>query len=155
MLANPHVCTEGCREDRTLERQIHFEPSEGRIRIRFVLLGPEGATQFLWNVWTKGRMEYPFEYVYAPEGWDVGFHALAPRDWQEESDARDCDIVPGGRCYYDGSSLQGEELGKRFMAEGEEVVWAELEERYRDWLLGESYDAITKSAQNEVSSSDA
>ena len=49
----------------------------------------------------------------------------------------ECDLFPSGRCYYDGSSLQGEELGERFMTEGEEVVWAELKERYRGWLLGE------------------
>ena len=72
-----------------------------------------------------------------PKLWDVGFHELTPRDWQDESDGRDCDVVSTGRCFYDGSSLQGEELGRRFMAEGEDVVWAELEDRYRGWLLGE------------------
>lgn len=118
-------------------RKIQFEPSEGRMRVRFLLIGPEGAVQFLWNVPTKGRHEYPFEWVHAPEGWDVGFHALTPRDWQDESDFMECDLLSTGRCYYDGSSLQGEELGQKFMAEGEDVVWEYLEERYRGWLLGE------------------
>jgi len=111
------------------------------MRVRFLLSGDEGAVQFLWNVPTKGRQEYPFEYVYAPEGWDVGFHAVKPSDWQDEDDARECDLLPGGRCFYDGSSLQGKELGKRFMAEGVDVVWQELEELYRGWLLGEDDDA--------------
>ena len=110
------------------------------MRVRFLLIGPEGAVQFLWSVQTKGKREGYLEYVLAPEGWDVGFHALTPRSWQSEGDFMECKLFEQGRCYYDGSSLQGEALGKRFMAEGEEVIWTELEERYRGWLLGEDDD---------------
>lgn len=107
------------------------------MRVRFLLSGEEGAVQFLWNVNTKGRKEGYLEYVLAPEGWDVGFHAVTPRDYQNPNDDQACDVTPTGRCYYDGSSLQGEALGEEFMAAGEDVVWRTLEDRYRIWLLEE------------------
>ena len=123
-----------------LKQDIWFEPSAGRMRVRFLLSGDEGAVQFLWNVPTKGRKEGYLEYVLKPEGWDVGFHALTAREWQDTTDERDCDVTHTGRCYYDGSSLRGEALGEKFMVEGVDVVWQELEQRYRGWLLGEDDD---------------
>lgn len=122
-----------------LTRTIRFEPGGGRMRVRFLLSGEKGATQFLWNVFTEGESRSPWSLgiaVDAPEGRDLGFHAASPRDWQSDDDRIECDVLPQGYCYYDGSPLQGERLGERFHELGEEVVWATLEDRYEVWLEG-------------------
>jgi hypothetical protein len=43
----------------------------------------------------------------------------------------DCPII-GGKCYYDGSALQGQEVGQIMVREGSDAVWKILEERYSE-----------------------
>ena len=44
------------------------------------------------------------------DGWDLGYHAPEPR-WEGQSES-ECHLLDGGKCYYDGSSLNGSELWK-------------------------------------------
>jgi len=63
-------------------------------------------------------------------GADVGYHWDEPR--YEGQKWRSCTARPSGRCYYDGSGLQADELFQKFTREGDAVVWRTLEERYAD-----------------------
>ena len=45
--------------------------------------------------------------------------------------AEDCEYVEGGRCYYDGSSLQAEKVFQVLVEQGDEACWRVLEDRYR------------------------
>lgn len=107
----------------------------------FILKGPKGATQFMFtaNAYlphvqlehrAKGWLRDDRPY----EGYDVGYHSLYPQfDGQEP---QDCDIFPGHKCYYDGSSLQAERWANHiFSIRGkclDDTVWDKLEEEYED-----------------------
>lgn len=110
------------------------------MEIRFTLIGEWGATQFLVytpihlrhvadELWEKANRRYnPFEAA----GADIGYHALHPHyEGQEEYE---CDLLPGGKCFYDGSGLAADEFLPEFVAGGSDVVWPMLEERYHKWF---------------------
>ena len=62
--------------------------------------------------------------------WDVGYHTTKQQySGQTKSD---CDLLKGGKCYYDGSSLRGsvDKVAENFIEHGEKWVWDYLEE---DW----------------------
>ena len=40
----------------------------------------------------------------------------------------------GGRCWFDGSCLASTEVFKKFVTEGEEALWKELEKYYMSWI---------------------
>ncbi len=106
------------------------------VTIRFLLIGPLGATQFvlysgmqLQHIY-KERKGNP-EPGYCPwMGADVGYHSLKPI--YESQTSMECDIIAGGTCYYDGSSLAAVDVANRFVAEGEDVVWEELQKWYQE-----------------------
>lgn len=98
--------------------------------LTFYLHGDHGTVQFkIYTGWLPGqeRMARP---LLAPMAADLGYHWDSPR--YEEQSWLACDLRSGGKCYYDGSGLAAEDLFSRFLAEGEAVVWATLEERYRE-----------------------
>ena len=66
---------------------------------------------------------------------DLGYHSLTPR--YHNQSAYTCDILPGGRCYYDGSGLNSEPVYERLVREGGEAVWDALEQFYRETFAGE------------------
>lgn len=119
--------------------------------IRFLLIGAEGATQFLMNaMWTplgqvdegsrepchvdywRGEQWGEDGLVRPPMGSDLGYHWTAPQ--YEEQQPQTCDVLPGGQCYYDGSGLAADEVLRDFISEGEQAVWRWLEKRYQ-WCL--------------------
>lgn len=129
--------------------------------IRFLLVGPHGAAQFLMNTsWTplgevdedktfeNGYHREPchvdrwekepygtFGYVRPPSGFDLGYHWATPQYPEQEEYARDnCPYIGGRKCYYDGSGLGGDEVLRDFIARGERAVWHHLVKRYR-WCL--------------------
>jgi len=122
-----------------LERAVVFEPgfntgnrNYGRssMKIRFLLRGDKGAAQFLLGTdWTPGFDTTKLGL--GASGWDVGYHAVRPQ--YEGQSEMDCEYLPGGKCFYDGSGLAAAELMERFFAEGENAVWRELEARY-SWI---------------------
>lgn len=141
-----------------LRREIRFEPGHtirkskgdgkdygiGAMNIRFLLHGPRATIQFLMSTgWVPEKVPVPgysfTEWHHsAPNGFDVGYHADEPisedmREWSggRDGQGRECDVRPGGRCFYDGSGLAASDLLDRFMVEGDAPVWAELESWYR------------------------
>lgn len=128
--------------------------------IRFLLVGPQGASQFLMNTsWTplgevdedktfeNGYHREPvhidhwrqetygrFGYIRPPSGFDLGYHWRRPLWEGQEEYARPCPYLDGDLCYYDGSGLAGDEVLRDFIAEGERAVWRHLVKRYR-WCI--------------------
>lgn len=123
------------RKESAFERIITFRPAFHRIHkdpskdygvhgveIRMVLRGPLGATQFVlftgWMLpetldWWASR---GIETDYKPTPADRGYHwSTAQYEGQE---ACDCDLLPGGKCYYDGSGLNANETYQALVAKG-------------------------------------
>lgn len=173
----------------TFERIVQFNPGynylhetgprargQHGMEIRFVLLGPEGASQFLmftgwtplgevdkditfengyqttpvhidtdnWRSATILGMGHQFGTVSPPMGADLGFHwSVNPYEDDgkptEFMDERECDLLPGGKCFYDGSGLAASEVLKDFINEGDPAVWRWLERRYM-WCLHPNAD---------------
>ena len=74
-----------------------------------------------------------FGYVRPPSGTDIGHHWPTPL-YDGEHERTNCewlsrDGTPRG-CYSDGSGLRADEILRRFIAEGDTIVWAELETYY-------------------------
>lgn len=116
----------------------------GACRIRFILKGPLGAVQFMvgtnWympsaqahlkrvrgaNGWSER------DFAMQPDGWDVGCHSPKPM-YEGQPSRDDCNLLPGGTCYYDGSGLQADEWVPDFVAGGTDWLWPRLETEYRE-----------------------
>ena len=129
-----------------MERRIEIYPSwdKGELygidcaEIAFYLIGKRGAYQFkAFTGWWLPHLRkqercqpgrHGFSY---PRGFDIGYHAREAQYEGQEPLTDDCPII-GGKCYYDGSSLQAEPIAEAMVAEGSDAVWAELENRYID-----------------------
>ncbi len=108
-------------------------------RFAWYLAGPEGIVQFV-----AGPLDMPLGLRIGVEvegrhwtGIDVGCHSPRPLyEGQEPMDT--CHLFDGVTCYYDGSGLAADELLRRWATAGcdDEIIWAELTERYQSWLCG-------------------
>ena len=107
------------------------------VNIRFVYKGEKGATQFvLYTNWhlphvteeQRKNMSRDKHFLFEPLPADLGYHSPTPQ--YEGQTQMECDLLDGGVCYYDGSGLQAERVYKRLLEEGEDGVWAELEDEY-------------------------
>lgn len=112
------------------------------MEMRFVLQGPLGAVQFVcytnihlehvareqWNRRSRFKDDTDFQ-LSRPMGADIGYHSPSPQyDGQPEME---CNLLPGGKCYYDGSTLAAEEFMPEFIEGGSDAVWPMLEDKYR------------------------
>lgn len=129
---------------------IRAEPSRnfgiGDVRMWFVLIGEKGAVQ--WQIGTDWYPEsarqhlarfpsWPLSGEHQPKGWDLGYHA---RERQyEEQPSRSCDILPEGKCYYDGSGLAADDLIEGFLNGGDDWLWNRLEAYYAHVFEGAEY----------------
>lgn len=125
----------------------HSDPSKNcgihGVELRMVLKGPIGATQFV--VYTNWQLPHvqaeldakplgQFRYIlHKPLAADIGYHSPHPQ--YEDQTAMPCDVL-GGLCYYDGSSLQAEEIFEVLLREGSYGVWRELWKRWFDLFGG-------------------
>jgi hypothetical protein len=117
------------------------------VELRMVLKGPLGATQFL--VFTNWMLPHVTEETFAnhsgdpyrlklftqPTPVDLGYHWHKPR--YENQGSMDCDLMPSGKCYYDGSGLNAEPVFQILLSEGSQGVWKKLEEYYRELAANE------------------
>lgn len=145
---------------RPFERRIDIDPAFDRrhpdpkqnygihgVTMRFILKGDKGAVQFvLFTNWqlphvteetdqrtiAKARagedISIDLRCFYRPLPADRGYHSPTPV-W-EGQESRECDLLDGKPCYYDGSGLQAETVYHALLAEGGEGVWKELEYYY-------------------------
>ena len=143
-----------------LERVVNFAPPYDKrssnpnknygissMSIWFVLKGKKGAVQvllvtklYLTSVIKEyqrdGRDLFFDEETFSC--WDVGYHSPKPMYDGQEICQDECKYLDGKPCYYDGSSLRGDNLGlnKLFEEEGEEPIWEFLEKEYYE-VFGE------------------
>lgn len=109
--------------------------------LRMVLKGPLGATQFvLFTNWhlphvqdeLDAKIDSRFPHLSChPNPADRGYHWRTPR-YEGQGSQENCEYCDGAPCYYDGSSLNAEELYKTLLLEGSEGVWRELEALYHE-----------------------
>lgn len=137
-------------------RQVEFEPGydciddypkcwttmgsgrHGRhgMNLRFLLGTEEGVVQFLMvaSDWLPGSLDFgSTKDGVAKHGVmaaDLGHHWTRPTyESQDGGDA--CEYLHGARCFYDGSGLNAGPVLERFLREGLDGVWQELEEYHR------------------------
>lgn len=141
-----------------MERRIEFQVGYDHRRftcghgchgmsLRFIFLGPAGATQWMANMpnWMPGNTdiigniqgELPISFVPTSnqigDGYpvDLGYHS--PRPLYEGHEGRDrCIYLPEGTCYYDGSGLNAQPVLEAFLEHGPMAVWATLARYYNE-----------------------
>lgn len=78
--------------------------------------------------------------------WDLGFHANHPvYDKTDKPLTDDCEWTGGGKCWYDGSTLNAEPVLGLLAEQGEEPVWEFLEGVYSNRFESGEYPEIPKS----------
>jgi len=111
------------------------------LEVWFILIGPLGAVQFAatFGVYLPGLAGYSAGKI---TGFDVGYHSPTPKYQGQES--MECELLPGGRCFYDGSSLAAEKWTEEiFSTRGdlpENVLWRKLFELYQETFEGGKQD---------------
>jgi hypothetical protein len=132
------------------ERIIEFEPAWDKrsdepgkdygihgMEARFVLKKDNKAVQFV--VYTNWHLPHVEEYLeqhhimgfcpLKPMAADLGYHSPTPTYENQQSLTDNCKYT-GGVCYYDGSGLQAKKVFAKFVAEGLDALWEELEAHY-------------------------
>jgi hypothetical protein len=100
------------------------------MQLRFVLLGPLGATQFLlYTPWIPDT----FDVLDSIDGGltmpaDFGYHWSTPQ--YEDQGTYECEYLEGGKCYYDGSGLAAGHVFHVLVEDGIDALWALLRARY-------------------------
>ena len=126
----------------------HPDPSKnyriGAVKLCFAVRGLKGAVDVTFGTdWylpedqirlrENSNLLLMFKRV-LPEGWGVGCHSLVsmPRgmEWTE------CELVDGGKCYYDSSSCRADEWVKPFLVGGTDWLWPHLEAEYHHRFEG-------------------
>ncbi len=65
---------------------------------------------------------------YHPKGFDLGYHSPTPM-YEGQSKMQSCKFFEDG-CYYDGSSIQGDEMLKMLIENGSNGVWKAMKKYY-------------------------
>ena len=111
------------------------------VELRWVARGDRGAVHFLmgtgWNLpdvqeELDGKRDERFPHLFChPRGYDLGFHSPTAAGELAYLDAkRDCDLLPSGQCFGDGSALAGDSVLKALIEGGSDAVWKLLDEYY-------------------------
>jgi len=109
----------------------------------FVLRGPKGAISFtLYTNWhlphvqeeltrkCNGSFQGGIFYCrQCPMPADISYHSPV-RTHKYQYETKECSYLDGKPCYSDGSSLMARDVFNKMVAEGEEGLWKELENRY-------------------------
>jgi hypothetical protein len=97
----------------------------GALMLRFILKSDKGAVQFVLNTgWYLPHVQLTGE----PMPWDLGYHSPVPMYDNQPIVTDECPYLDGKPCYYDGSSLNAEQVFEVMLREGIDSVWAFLEE---------------------------
>jgi hypothetical protein len=136
----------------------HRDKDKGQhcVDILWLVRGPLGVIQFRlftgwsarvigkpdleWQALSLSRARYSdADAVWPPMPADIGYHS--PRPMYEDQSLMDCDLLPEGKCYYDGSTLNADRYFAIFIHEGGEALWKALDEYYHERF--EAAEAVT------------
>ncbi len=83
------------------------------------------------NEWLEPEKLTPIhvEALLQPCGMDIGYHSPLPMYEGQELMDDDCRIL-GGKCYYDGSGIEADDVLELLIKEGHQAVWEWMEKRY-------------------------
>lgn len=149
----------------TFERRIEFvhaknwrrEGVPGRdyghcgMSIHFAVVGPAGAVSWSldteWYV-SSSREEWErngflMKAKHRPGGIVLAYHSPKPMHEGHEKHSTECDYIPGGSCYCDGSYIAADKLVEGFLAGGTEWLWPKLEAYYRSVFEDAAYPDFT------------
>mgnify|MGYP001569974091 CR=1 FL=1 len=111
------------------------------VEMRWYVKGPLGAVQFVvYTGWMLDHIEKEMESkrhdsigfsITRPMPADLGYHSPKPL-YEGQSDRADCDLLKGGSCYYDGSTLNADVPFRILKEQGSEAVWKYLENYYHE-----------------------
>ena len=115
--------------------------------LAFYLHGQKGVIQFVvftgWHLphvqaeLDAKRPDGQFPYLFhKPQPADIGYHSRKPMYEGQKPMGYECEFL-GGECYYDGSSLQAEEVFNILIKGGDAAVWNEMERRYHGMFTEE------------------
>lgn len=111
------------------------------LQIRFLLHGDDGTIQFLLYTdwlpsWASADEWHPVKpqpipalHDKFPMAADLGHH-WDTSTYEGEKSMDECDVRPGGKCFYDGSGLRAEPVLAVLLKDGSDGVWAALEAEY-------------------------
>lgn len=117
----------------------------GAAMLSLAVIGPKGAVAFsLFTQWylehvreelierhLSGGDEFALNTLFRPQGADLGYHSRQPMREGDKPLDKKCPYLGGSPCYYDGSGLAAAALMDRLLVHGIDVVWEDLENRYR------------------------
>ena len=141
-----------------LTHEVHIDaaydkrPKYGQhcVDFRFYVRGPKGVVQFvLFTGWLKALIPTPdtdwrelsvhhhagLHMLTEPMPADLGYHSPLPL--YEGQTSMECSLIPGGKCYYDGSSLNASRIFSVMLHEGGDAMWVELEKYYEETFARE------------------
>lgn len=121
----------------------HKDPKKnygiGSLSFWMILKGKAGAVQVMFStalypieVMQEKSFKTDFLCKKTIDVWDVGYHARTPQF--ESQTSMDCTLLKEKKCYYDGSSIRGNNLGlgELFLEKGEDAIWEFLLEEYKN-----------------------
>lgn len=96
----------------------------------YILVGPAGAVQFAYMEESEGVFRR--FGVDGKTGVDLGYHSAVPLGG-DDSPMEECDLLPQGHCWYNGSGMHADWLLKRWAEAGwdDGLVWGYLAGEYR------------------------
>lgn len=100
-----------------------------------VVRGPRGVISLTWTKSKSPAEKRSIDSFLVFDGiwWasDLGYHKIKrPRRWSWFGRNEHCEFT-GTTCWYDGTSLGAEELARLYLEQGEDALYAELEDIYR------------------------
>ncbi len=108
----------------------------GSCDVRFILKKDNKAVQFVvMTCWypqhiQQERGHHPGLDDIQPWATDLGYHSPVPM--YEGQQHMTCTEIDGGKCYYDGSSLNAKPVRDRMLEDGSRAVWEELEQYWHE-----------------------
>lgn len=96
--------------------------------IYMVLKGEKGAISFC--IYTGWYLPQNQENSARPRGACICYHSPKAKYEDQQISQEECEYLDNKPCYCDCSYIAADELFEQFVAQGEEVVWSELQDRY-------------------------
>lgn len=121
--------------------------------LSFAVLGEKGAVELsIYTGWylKHVREEFAEKRLLSDTfmGRDLGYHSYrAQYAGQWSSDC--CHLLGEERCFYEGSSLQAQELTEYFLEHGDESLFRKLEQLYKQYYDGERIETTATAGTEE------